>query len=84
MSVTTIVVNDPDVQTQLAAAEGVIVFRDPNGDCIRLAESVPTGKLPAGITSPVTDEEFEQARQSPDSGLTLFEFWAQVEGGERR
>ena len=84
MSVTTIVVNDPNVQTQLAAAEGVIVFRGPNGDCIRLAESVPSDKLPAGITSPVTDEEFEQARQSPDSGLSLSEFWKQVEGGDRR
>ena len=60
MSITNIVVNDPDVLSQLAGAEGVIVFRGPNGQCVRMAESVPLGKLPAGIVSPVSDEEFEE------------------------
>jgi hypothetical protein len=40
------------------------------------------GQLPPGVKSPVSDEEFEEARRSPDSGITLNEFWKKVAGGE--
>ena len=30
--------------------------------------------MPPGVKSPVSDEEFEEARKQPD-GLTLQEFW---------
>lgn len=82
--VTTIVISDPELLAKLAAAEGQIVFEGPTGDLVKTVETVPFGKLPPGVKSPVSDEEFEEARKSPDSGITLGEFWKQVERGEWR
>lgn len=82
--VTTIVINDPELLARIVAAEGQIIFREPTGAMIKTVETVPIGKLPPGVKSPVSDEEFEQARKSPDSGITLTEFWKRVEKGEWR
>ena len=82
MSVTTIVITDPDLLAKIAAADGQIVFRGPTGDTVKTAEVVPDGKLPPGVKSPFTDEEIEAARKEPDSGITLAEFWQKVERGE--
>jgi hypothetical protein len=84
MSVTTIIISDPELLAKLAAADGQIVFRNPTGETVKTAEVVPYGKLPPGVKSPITDEEFEEARKSPDSGITLDEFWKRVEGGKWR
>lgn len=84
MTVTTIVITDPELLAKLAAAEGQIIFRGPTGDTVKTAEVVANGKLPPGVKSPVSDAEFEEARKSPDSGTTLDEFWKQVERGEWR
>jgi hypothetical protein len=81
MSITNIVVNDPEMLAQLAAAEGSILFRGPNGECIRWVEPVPRSQLPERFRS-LSDEEFEQARKRSDSGITLDEFWRRVERGE--
>lgn len=81
-SVTRIVITDPELLAKLAAANGQIIFESPNGNPIKTVETVPFGKLPRGVKSPVSDEEFEQARKSPDSGITLDEFWKRVERGE--
>lgn len=59
----TVVVSDPDVLAQLAAAEGPIILRGPKGECLRMAELVPPGQLPAGFKSPISDEEFQEARK---------------------
>lgn len=79
---TTVVISDPELLAKLAASDGLIVFRGPDGKCVRLAEPVPPGQLPAGIKSPFSDEEIEEARTRPDSGITLTEFWDKVKGGE--
>lgn len=82
VNVTTIVITDPELLAKLAAADGQIVFRGPTGDTGRTAEVVFDGKLPPGVKSPVSDEEFEEARKSPDSGISLTEFWKRVQNGE--
>ena len=79
---TTVVISDPELLAKLAASDGLIVFRGPDGKCVRLAEPVPPGQLPAGIKSPFSDEEIEEARKRPDSGITLTEFWDKVKRGE--
>ena len=80
--VTTIVISDPELLAKLAAANGQILFEGPAGNLVQTVETVPFGKLPPGVQSPFTDEEIEQARKEPDSGITLTEFWKQVENGE--
>ncbi len=77
MSVTTIVVTDPELLAKLAAAEGQIVFRGPSGDTVKTAQVVAYGTPPPGVKSPVTDEEFEEARKQPD-GLPLSEVWKRI------
>ena len=79
MSVTTIVINDPEILAKLAAAEGQIVFRGPSGDTVKTAEVVANGNPPPRVKSPISDEEFEEARKSPDSGITLDEFWKRMQ-----
>jgi hypothetical protein len=79
---TTVVISDPELLAKLATTEGLIVFRGPDGKAIRLASPVPQGQLPAGVKSPISDEEFELARQRADSGITLTEFWEKVKRGE--
>lgn len=61
--VTTVVVTDPELLAKLAVAEGPILFRGPNGETVRWAEPVPEGKLPPGLRSPISDEEFEERRK---------------------
>ena len=82
MSVTTIVITDPELLAKLAAAEGQIIFRTPSGDTVKTAQVVAYGTPPPGVKSPVSDEEFEEARKEPDSGVTLDEFWKKVQRGE--
>lgn len=77
MNTTTITITDPELLAKLAAAEGQIVFRGPAGEHIKTAETVPYGALPAGVKSPVSDEEFEKARQQPD-GSPLTEVWKRI------
>jgi hypothetical protein len=82
--VTIIVISDPELLAKLAAARGQIVFRGLSGETVKTAEVVANGTPPQGVKSPVTDEEFEQARKSPDSGIALTDFWKKVERGEWR
>ena len=79
---TTVMISDPDLLAKLASSDGLIVFRGPDGRTVRMAEPVPHGQLPAGIKSPISDEEFEAARKRKDSGISLDEFWARVKSGE--
>ncbi|HJZ54623.1 MAG TPA: hypothetical protein VKE74_06670 [Gemmataceae bacterium] len=84
-TVTTIIISDPELLAKLAAAgEGSIVFKAPSGECVRTVATVPFGKLPPGVKSPFTDEEIEEARKEPDSGITLDEFWRRVQNGQWR
>ena len=82
MNTTTIVITDPELFAKLAAAEGQIVFRGP-GDAVKTVATV-SRELPPGVKSPFTDEQIEEARKSPNSGITLAEFWEKVQRGEWR
>ncbi len=74
---TTVVISDPELLAKLASSDGVIVFRGPDGKCVRMAEPVPQGQLPNGIKSPISDEEFEKARQQK-GGVPLAEVWKRL------
>ena len=80
MSATTITITDPDLLAQLAAASGQIVFRGPAGEYVKAA-TVDGGAKPPR-KGPLSAEEFEEARKSPNSGITLAEFWEKVKRGE--
>jgi hypothetical protein len=59
MSVTTIVITDPELLAKLAAAQGRIVFQGPTGDTVKMAEVV-SDKLPPGFKIPFTDEQLAE------------------------
>ena len=84
MNTTTITITDPELLAQLAAAEGRIVFRGPTGEAVKTVATVPNAASPSGVKSPFTDEQIEEARKSPNSGITLAEFWEKVRRGEWR
>ncbi len=84
VNTTTITITDPELLAQLAAADGQIVFRGPAGEAVKTVATIPRGALPPGVRSPVSDAEFEEARKSPNSGITLAEFWEKVKRGEWR
>ena len=75
--VTTIVISDPDVLAKLSAATGQIVFQGPTGNLVKTVETVPFGTIPPGVKSPMSDEEFEEARKQPD-GSPLSEVWKRI------
>lgn len=77
MSVTTITITDPELLAKLAAADGPIVFRGPNGEYVRMADPVSPDQLAARLRPPISDEEFEKLRQQPD-GLPLAEVWKRI------
>lgn len=82
MNAIEITITDPDLIAKLAAADGRIVFRGPGGDQVMTVQTVGRMVPPPGVKSPVSDEDFEQARKASSSGITLAEFWKKVERGE--
>jgi hypothetical protein len=78
VNTTIITITDPELLAKLTAAEGQIIFRGPGGEHVKTAATVPE------VKSPFTDEEIEEARKSPNSGITLAEFWEKVKRGEWR
>jgi hypothetical protein len=83
MNATTITITDPELLAKIAAAEGQIIFRGPTGEAVKTVATVANGTS-AGIKGPLTDEQFEEARKSPNSGVTLAEFWEKLKRGEWR
>lgn len=63
MSVTTIVITDPELLAKLAAADGQIIFRGPTGETVKTAEVVANGTFPPGFKIPFTDEELARRSQ---------------------
>jgi hypothetical protein len=84
VNTTTITITDPELIAKIAAANGQIVFRGPNGEAVKTVATIAAGALPPVPKGPLSDEEFEKARQSPNSGITLTEFWERVKRGEWR
>jgi hypothetical protein len=79
-----ITITDPALLAQLTQAGGVVEVKDPTGRVIGTFILDGYGKLPPGVKSPYTDEEIEEARKEPDSGVTLAEFWKRVQNGQWR
>ncbi|HVL15438.1 MAG TPA: hypothetical protein VM529_22900 [Gemmata sp.] len=77
MSVTTIVITDPELLAKIAAADGQIVFQGPTGETIKTVETRPFGVPPPGYQLPISDEELERRRQEK-SGRTLEEILADL------
>ena len=76
MSVITI--TDPILLAKIAETKDYLELRDPAGFCIGRVEREWLGKLPPGMKSPLTDEEFESRRNDPDAG-TLSEILAELD-----
>jgi hypothetical protein len=72
-----ITITDPLLLAQFTQAGGVVQSRDPSGRVIGTFTSDPGQSLPPGVTSPVSDEAFEEARKQPD-GLPLAEVWKRI------
>ena len=77
-----ITINDPALLAQFAGAPGVVEIRDPDGRVIGTFFVPGYGVPPPGVKSPISNEEFEEARKSPDSGITLAELFKRLESGE--
>ena len=73
-----ITITDPTLLAQLTAAK-VVELRDPSGRVIGTFVVEGYGVPPPGVKSPISDEEFEEARRSPDSGISLTEFWKRMQ-----
>jgi hypothetical protein len=76
MSVTTIVITDPTLLAQIAAAQGQIVFRGPTGNTIKTAEVVANQDLLAKYKCPYTEEqlaEFSKQRTGRPIGEVIKE-----------
>jgi hypothetical protein len=82
MSVTTIVITDPELLAKLAAADGQIVFQGPTGDTVKTVETQPFGVPPSGYVPPISDEELERRRQQYRSGKPLSEIMKRLQGGQ--
>ncbi|MCE9567728.1 MAG: hypothetical protein K8U57_37485 [Planctomycetes bacterium] len=60
MSVTTIVITDPELLAKLAAASGQIIFRGPTGDTVKTAEVVANRDILAAYKCPYTHEQLDE------------------------
>ena len=79
-----ITITDPALLAQLTAAPGFIEVRAPDGRVIGTFFLEGYGKPPPGVKSPISDEEFEEARKEPSSPLSLTDLWKRLQGGEAR
>jgi hypothetical protein len=74
---TSITITDPALIAQFAAAPGVVTVCDPDGRVIGTFILEGYGKPPPGVKSPISDEEFEEARKQT-GGLPLSEVWRRI------
>lgn len=82
MNAPTITITDPELLAQFAAAPGFVEICDPAGRVLGTFFLDGYGVPPPGVKSPFSDAEFEEARKSPSSGITLTEFFQKLERGE--
>jgi hypothetical protein len=79
-----ITITDPKLLAQLTAAPGFIDLHAPDGRLIGTFFLDGYGVPPPGVKSPISDEEFENARKEPSSGISLTELWKRLESGEAK
>lgn len=83
MNTTTITISDPELLAKLAAAEGQTVFRGPSGEAVKTVSTVLRFAPPPGVKSPISDEEFEEARQQT-GGKPLAEILKRLQASEEK
>jgi hypothetical protein len=76
-----ITISDPVLLAQLAAAPGAVEVRDPSGRVLGTFVLDGYGKPPPGVKSPISDEEFEEARKQT-GGKPLAEILNRLQAGE--
>lgn len=74
---TTITITDPALLAQIAVA-GTVEVKDADGRVVATLFREGYGKLPSGVKSPISDEEFERARQEPSRPVTMAEVWERI------
>jgi hypothetical protein len=72
-----IVITDKSVVEQLSQASGTVEVRDASGNLLGTF-APPSGKLPAGVSSPFTTEDLARRRLEPD-GRSLSEILGDLE-----
>ena len=75
-----ITISDPALLAQLAAIQGEVELKDPSGRTVAKASTEWGGKLPAGVKSPLSDEEFERLRQTQRPGRKLADIIRDLDG----
>jgi hypothetical protein len=73
-----ITITDPNLLAQFISAPGFVQVRAPDGRAIGTFFLDGYGSLPPGVTSPISDEEFQEARKEP-GGRTLAEIMKRLE-----
>jgi hypothetical protein len=81
--VNALTISDPELLAKLAAAPGFIELRDPAGRVLGTFFLDGYGKPPPGIKSPISDEEFEEARKQT-GGKSLAEIMKRLQAGDGR
>lgn len=76
---TTITISDPAVLAQLAAANGHVEVKDPDGRTVARLVTEDFGKLPPEFVSPFTDEELAE-RAKVRTGRPLADILRDLEG----
>ncbi|MBN9122640.1 MAG: hypothetical protein J0I06_26420 [Planctomycetes bacterium] len=79
----TITITDPDLLAKLTAAPGFVEIRDPAGRVLGTFFLDGYGVPPPGVTSPISDKEFEEARKQT-GGKPLAEILKRLQAGEER
>ncbi len=77
----TITITDPELLAKLSAAPGFIEMRDPAGRVLGTFFLEGYGQLPPGVKSPISDEEFEEARKQT-GGKPLAEILKRFQAGD--
>jgi hypothetical protein len=78
-----ITISDPALLAQLAAIQGEVELMDPSGRTVAKATREWDGKLPPGVKSPLSDEEFARLKESSRSGRRLADILRDLEGGRK-
>lgn len=76
--ITRITISDPVLLEQIAKAPDAIEFCRPDGTSIAVV-TAGWGKLPPGVKSPLSHEEFERRRQEAGEGRSLKEIISDLE-----
>ncbi len=76
-----VTITDPAVLAQLLKSDGVVEVRDPSGRVLGTFRG-EVGRLPAGVKSPVSEEELERRRAAYRDGKPLADILKRLQAGQ--